>query len=647
MSDWREAPRWLLALTALAVGVGVFARFKGLGAAPFSVDEYYLARSIEDVLRTGLPLFDCGGYYVRGVLLQYLSAGLQSFGMAPELAPRLVGALCNLLSLPAAYWLGRRLHGPVTGLLLVVMLSISVWEVEMSRFGRMYAPFQAVFLWYTVYFVKFTVDHQKRALWGMAALSIIAPLVWEGGALVALANLLALFLLRSPGRLFWRDALPITAASLLLVAAYLFVSVDLRNIQGDEFPPGFEPSRVNYATDPLTSLDAPATSLASGGPWLLLALVPIAAAAWAAKWIWGFRRRPLLALGLAAILAAALLQQFLLAAVAASMLLLMRYIRWDEAFGPSARAFHVAIITALVFWLSYSLVAIDWRTAAGGSTAKGLAMVAYEFLAVPNFVGVVVRPWVRTLPVLGALLLMPIAVAVWRNSRNQGTLSAERAILVLLVGLVMAASFSTPPRMETRYVYFAYPLALLIALTVTARLATRLTRTQAAATAALSGLALGGFALTEDFSPGHLARIDSPEILYRSSMSADLQTHYVSREDNRELANWLRNNIPGDATLINGVHGLDIYYPDFRYFHVDETNPDMMGWSCDSGRIERWGNYPLLYTTEALADVATQSTHTYLVTFGYDDASVLEFFSRLQPRIVKRQGHLVVLELRG
>src|SRR6187549_3531625 len=89
---------WWYALTAAAVSFGLFARFKGLGASPFSVDEYYLARSVEDVMRSGLPAYDCGGYYTRGVLLQYLIAGLQFAGLGPELAPRLLCVLSSLVA---------------------------------------------------------------------------------------------------------------------------------------------------------------------------------------------------------------------------------------------------------------------------------------------------------------------------------------------------------------------------------------------------------------------------------------------------------------------------------------------------------------------------------------------------------------------
>ena len=42
--------------------------------------------------------------------------------------------------------------GRDVGLIAVAVLALSVWEIEIGRFGRMYAPFQALFAWYIVFF---------------------------------------------------------------------------------------------------------------------------------------------------------------------------------------------------------------------------------------------------------------------------------------------------------------------------------------------------------------------------------------------------------------------------------------------------------------------------------------------------------------
>jgi hypothetical protein len=187
------------------VAAGVLARFWGLGKWPLAIDEYYFARSVQNVLHFGIPQFPCGGLYVRGLLLQYATAGLQWAGLSAELAPRLIAAVSSLVALPAVYRIGRRLGGPETGLLAVAVLGLSVWEIEIGRFGRMYAPFQALFAWYVVFFLEYVIDRKGRALAPLLILSVLGLAVWEGGVFLVLTNFLPPFIAHPDGRLSRRD----------------------------------------------------------------------------------------------------------------------------------------------------------------------------------------------------------------------------------------------------------------------------------------------------------------------------------------------------------------------------------------------------------------------------------------------------------
>src|ERR1700733_2719239 len=119
-----------------AVALGLYGRFKGIGTWPFGVDEYYISRSIDNVMRSGVPHFTCGGYYTRGLLYQYLVAGMRWCGMQPEFAGRLLAGICSLAVLPAAYELAKRITGSQAALVTVIILCISVWEIEMARVAR-------------------------------------------------------------------------------------------------------------------------------------------------------------------------------------------------------------------------------------------------------------------------------------------------------------------------------------------------------------------------------------------------------------------------------------------------------------------------------------------------------------------------------
>ena len=177
-----------LFLAAVAICLGVYGRLKGLGFAPVSPDEYYLARGVDGILKYGLPAFDCGGYYQRGLGMQYLIAGLRWAGLSIELASRIVCAVSSIALFPAVYLLGQRLVSRNLALIVVAVVALSIWQIELARFGRMYAPFHAIFTWYLVFFLRYVVDRDTRAMVPMMALTFVGAFVWEGSVFLALAN---------------------------------------------------------------------------------------------------------------------------------------------------------------------------------------------------------------------------------------------------------------------------------------------------------------------------------------------------------------------------------------------------------------------------------------------------------------------------
>jgi hypothetical protein len=359
---------WLSALAGLALIAGIYGRFKGLGNAPLSVDEYYLTRSIDNILRHGLPIYDCGGYYTRGLLLQYSSAALRLSGLAPELAPRLLCALCSVLTLPAAFLLAQRAQGRNAALLTLTLLAVSVWEIEIGRFGRMYAPFQAVFVWYLVFFVRYTIDQERRALRWMIAMSVAAPFVWEGGVFLALLNLLPPFLQGRPARLGKSGFLYLAAMLPLLLLGVWFVKTDFRGFHALPWPAGYAPGHGVGSPDFLSAFVLRLPNIRLHSLWLVLGLLPIGAALGALRWVWLQRARPLVALGLLAMIVAALVHQFIPVAAIALLMLLMGWITWKELFCRPAALFHLAIATCALFWLAIGLTTLNWHGAEYGST---------------------------------------------------------------------------------------------------------------------------------------------------------------------------------------------------------------------------------------------------------------------------------------
>jgi hypothetical protein len=636
-------------LLVVALAFGLYARFKGLGTWPAEVDEYYILRSVQNVLASGLPAYDCGGYYVRGMLFQYLTAGLHLAGAPLELSSRLIAALSSLLALPAAYLLGSRLHSRTVGVLTVALLAISIWEVEMARFGRMYAPFQAVFLWYVVFFIRYTLDGERRALWAMLALTIIGALTWEGGVFIAALNLLPPFLRHDNGRVERADWRYLVGMAVLILPIAWFVTSDLRTLGPEpELPPGLADAPPIAATAVVGPL-APWATLAAHPIWLLAALIPAIAAAAALRWIWTFRERWLVALGLAAALGAALVHQFAAIPVILVLLLLMQLMHWREIVNRAAIPFGAALLLALVFWISFGLATTDWRgVPPPSSVASTLAALAHQLTRFPDFFNEIVRPWGGAIPILFIWLGLSVAVSAVRLiARPEESSRIERVLLILLVVLASAASASGPPRHETRYVFFLYPIALMIAVTVAVRAFEARQRIPVQWRTALGVVAaLALFVVSEDFGIRHLARIDSPDVNFRVGIEGRLRSHLLHRADARGAAEWLSQHASPGTLVVNAYPSVDLYYPDFDYTFIDEHNQRFRAYACREGTMERWGNLPLLYTASALQSRLASGSRMIVVASRKETQGFQQRFAKWGPHLAWRSidGDVEILD---
>lgn len=641
---------WVLTALALITGccllAGIFARFDGLGRWPLTVDEYYLAQSVQNILREGLPRYACGGLYVRGLALQYAAVVLQYAGLSAELAPRLIAALCSLIALPAVYLLGRRVRGRHVGLLAVAILAISVWEIEVARFGRMYAPFQAIFVWYLVCFLSYSLDRRSKSLAPMLILSGLGVLVWEGGVFLALANLLPPFIRTPSGRLGARDWKYLAGCVLLALPAYWLATADLRTRGGEPTLPADyrEPSAALLSR--LDAANLPLTTLHLHPIWALAALLPVLLALYAVvrlarSYASSVRRaqsgtppttadgapapsavpsepreplHPLALLGCSAALGCALMQQFGLAAALFLLMGLLSVIEWRALFRREMWPIHAAILASLTFWAVFGLSTSEWH-APGVSGLRADFLLVYEFVRFPDVVRQVAAPWGHSVPVLSTALLVLIGAACLHaclfSTRTQ---DAERVLLALLVIFVLAAGGSHPPRQETRYVFFLYPLAILLAVVSVGRIAQELFGQTRLAAAAAAVLALGGFALTEDFRPRHLWNIDTEAVTFRIGMPPAEAAHYQERSDVRSAAQWLAAHVhQGQDIVINSFPGVDFYYRQADFYYMEETDPRFESWSCRRGELERWSNLPLLHSIGALRSQLASGRRVWLV----------------------------------
>jgi hypothetical protein len=604
------------------------ARFWDLGRWPLAIDEYYFAQSVQNVLHLGVPAFPCGGYYVRGLLLQYASAGLEWLGLSAELAPRLLAAVCSLIALPAIYKIGRRLGGEQIALLAVAVMGLSVWEVEMSRFGRMYAPFQAVFAWYMVFFLSYVIDRNRRAVVPMLILSVVGFALWEGGIFLVLTNLLPPFIAHPDGRLTRRDWIYLIGCSLLLIPAYVLTMADLRMASSVpalpqdyvEPPDTPSPSRLDAAVMPLNTLRLHIA-------WAAAALLPLGLVLYAA-----FQQvrlylkppaRPLAALSMSAVLACVASQQFGLAAGVALILVLLGIIDRQVLLSPASRPVHLAALACVIFWTVFGLSTSDWSPGLTG--VHKVALLGYEFVRFPDAVRQVAMPWARTVPLLTLGLFVLVGACYVRAwMRFEATDVLERVLLALFVILLLAASASNPPRHETRYIYFLYPLAIMFALlAITRGVRVLLGPTRLGSLAAILAC-IAAFVLSEDFRPYHLWNIGTEAINFRVGMPGRLKGHYHPRSDTRAAAEWLQAHATaGKDLVIISYPGVDFYYRQADFYFVSSDDPRFDVWSCSRGTRQRWSDLPLIHSYDTLAAKAGGGRRVWIVLETWNMQRVL------------------------
>gem|GEM_PF-935750 len=618
-SIWIRAP--LLLLAAAAMLAGLYGRFKGLGTWPLGVDEFYISRSIDNVLRSGLPQFPCGGYYTRGLLYQYLVAGVRMTGLSPELAGRMISALSSLVVLPAAFLLARRIDGALAGWLTVIILCVSVWEIEMARFARMYAPFQAVFVWYLVYFLRLTVDKKASALGCMAAVSVLGVLFWEGGVLLGLANILAVLLAHEQGRL--RAAEWLRLILLLALTALLFLATrDLRGFAESADQGGGATESAGHLRL-LTQWLAPLRlHPAAACGWLLPAGFAIASSGF----ILSFRHRVMAALGLVFALAAAALHLFTITGGVLILMLLtgvMNRRDWSER---RARYFVLSVLGFFAFWIVFEhwiIAPNEIGEARSGDGGEGPVLAQYLF-GFPDVFDEIVRPWGRTVPILSVAIGLALIFWSYRTIfAPSPRLEPVRVLLSLILVMALAVGMTATERIETRYTFFLYPLFIVLAVAaVLSLIRSRHNAVRPLPLLVAAALPLACFGATEDFQPRHLAGIDSARINFRLDVSPAVAAHYYPRSDMRMVGEWLAANTrPGDV-VINGIPNLDQYYSRFDYFFLDEDDARYEGYVCRDGHTDRWTNHRLLYTDDALAPIVASGRRVYASLYPYAEKSM-------------------------
>ncbi|MGE5863138.1 MAG: hypothetical protein ACM31H_05145, partial [Nitrososphaerales archaeon] len=497
LPDNKRKTDLIITLTLLlSLIAGLYFRLKGLDKWPFAVDEYYFTQSVTNIINNGLPEYDSGGYYVRGIVQQYITAFLLILGLKAELGSRLIPLAANLLAIPGLYLLAKKVSGKTVAVAAVVVFSLSVWEVEFSRFARMYSLFQAVFIWYVYFLYKNVIDGDAKALKWIWLLSFLSIFIYEGSIFLVILNFVAFFWDSNRQTLnpsmVWRNWAKIFVPIVILIVGYEFLTFDFRSFNGKLSLP---PDVIKYFQrgDSEGMVRKPVlliSTLPSNLVWMLLFLIPLSFNVFTAYRILKSKTSILVKTGLLSLLILSILNLLGLIVICFLIFFIIRWLRPKDIIGITSqsaikneqqdtktwflsnwkRSFsNPFIITAAInflFWISFAVKTTEWHkffpTQNIGGLSSVIKTIIKESINYPYFYEtfVLFRDTVPFLTVSVVLLFVFLIIWIIRN-QNKNT-AGIRFLLFLFLILILAVDILNLSHFDTRYFFFLYPLIIVL-----------------------------------------------------------------------------------------------------------------------------------------------------------------------------------------
>jgi hypothetical protein len=637
--------KYLVFLAIAAFIAGLFFRFWDLGGAPLAVDEYFLGTSTLNTAKYGLPQFDCGGYYTRGVLLQYLTLPLLALGANLEFAVRFWPAIASILSILAVWRIALLLGGTRIALIAVILMSLSVWEVEFARFGRMYAPFQAAFLWYLYFQIQHLINGDTAARWWYLGISALSIFIYEGAVLLLAFNLLALIW---PGKRW--TIVHLSVAFTLLIAALKIRSTNFRYLE----------SAADQASSTLSqnsemSLPDVSRYLPIDLPNLPQSILPIVAMGLCLFGfaIWRYRddiriNHPAAIFWFIALLS--FCGGFIalgIALVLAGRFMVLPSPIPDITVRPRSIIGSLAALSSLWF----VVIIFAFRLSETGITIPTIRDALGYLFNFPDVYYKIVTPWMQTVPFTSLSLMILAAVALGLTLKSSRGAPPAARIAGYLFGALILQSLLVAliplPYATTRYTYFLYPLLIILAsVGINTIVGTRVTKPGSRILVVVS-LMIPLFVIAEDFRLSHLVRINEPEIRYRTNYSSQLAEHYYARWDFRSTAFHVDANLLPDDNVIVFDQPLPHYLTRTTGIFIREGSGNYRIVQGCGGERDLWSNVPMLTHERDVQQLIDETKGRVWIIVRTDkythrdplESALIEQY-KLNPEFVSQDGHL-------
>ena len=610
----------------IIVLIGIYFRLKGLGKWPLAVDEYYIVKSSQNILKYGIPMWDSGGYYVRGLPQQYLTALLLWWGIKAEFASRIIPVIANLVTIPGLFLLGKKVSGKALAAALVFVFVFSLWEVEFSRFARMYTLFQAIFVWYIYFLYKNVIEKDLKSFKWLLLLSFICIFVYEGSIFLVMLNFIPIFWGRNKNTLnsvsssvfknteYGTSKLIICIGILLF--AYAFLTFDFRTLYSENILP---PDLIGYFKNQRNSgiLRIPVLlieTLPSYLVWSFLFIIPLSINFFVFYRLKLSKKSILLRTAVVSLIIFSLLN---LTGLFLISLILFIAVGWLEPrdlissspnsdrkwkLFPSKLSLYLISIALinLIFWVSFAVNTSEWHKFFPTQIISGIfpavKMVIKESINYPYFYETfaLFRDTIPISTLVYSLLVAMLIIYIVADYYYKNSIKL-RFLLFIFLSLVLAQNVLNLTYFDTRYFFFLYPLLLILVLgglewTINLSIKKIYLNRFLFGTAVIVVMLL-----SEDFKLNHLMNIDTKEINFRMNFSFPLTIHYYPRYECRTPSEIVNKESDVDDIVVTNEQITDYYLNRLDYIFRDGSSVEFRGESVLNGTKERWTNANLIY----------------------------------------------------
>ncbi len=596
----------------IVIFIAIYVRLVGLGKwGILSSDEYYIAQTGRNILKYGLPKFDTGGFYTRGILYEYLSIIFIYLGGKDIFVYRFISVLFNIISVPALYLLIKKISNRSVALSAVILFLFSMIEIEYSRLARFYTTFQAFFLWY-IYFLYEVIINNKQTLkkW-MYLLSFLSVFVYEGAIFIVTLNFL--FLLYHKEKIKPKDVI-ITIA--LFVFTFIYLKIDFRNLG----VVNYLPSDMSIKTGSKSSLTFPNILLLTikgfSFWWILLGGV------------FSFSLLTLKKIGttdvifkivLFLIVIFSFLNQFGLVFYTIILFVLSPFFKKNYLDKNLLQKIFLIITLNFGFWLIYSFFTKNWYKLFPNLNSFSIKKVLWIFFNYPDIYQSLLLPWLQPLPIQTVLTLFILFVilllVIYGNKILKNNSDGVSFILTIIILMSLGVSIVRTPYYYSRYSFFIHPLVLsLIPLALFCVI--NLLKIKFPKYILLFVLIIYVFA-SEDYSFHHISHIDSKKVVFKEGFNKKRTGMYYFREDYKTVGETINKYSSKDDIIVTLLTPADYYLDKLDYCYRNFNDKEFTGRSRENGKKEIWTNSNLIYKKDSLYNILKIRKKTvWLITFS-------------------------------